>query len=183
MDFVGKVMSLLFNMLSITMVYHSFSSKKQVSFNFMAAITICSYFGTQEEKICYCFHYFPFCLHEVMRPDAMILVFWMLSFKPGFLLFTFTLIKSLFSHLQFLPLRVVSSAYLRLLILLPAILIPGCNSSSPVFHMMYSAYKLNKQSDNIQPCHTPFPILNQSSVPWSSNCCFLTCMQVSQETD
>ena len=59
MDFVGKVMSLLFNMLSITVVYHSFSSKKQVSFNFMAAITICSYFGTQEEKICYCFHYFP----------------------------------------------------------------------------------------------------------------------------
>ena len=33
--------------------------------------------------------------------------------------------------------------------------------------MMYSAYKLNKQSDNIQPWHTPFPILNQSVVPHS----------------
>ena len=45
--------------------------------------------------------------------------------------------------------RVVSSACLRLLIFLPAILIPSFNSSSLVFHMIYSAYKLNKQSDNI----------------------------------
>ena len=41
----------------------------------------------------------------------------------------------------------VSSAYLRLLIFIPAILIPGCASSSPVFLMMYSAYKLNKQGE------------------------------------
>ena len=34
-----------------------------------------------------------------------------------------------------------------------------------VFHMMYSAYKLNKQGDNIQLGCTPFPILNQSIVP------------------
>ena len=47
--------------------------------------------------------------------------------------------------------RVVSSAYLRLLISLPAILIPACALFSPVFCKMYSAYKLNKQDDNIQP--------------------------------
>ena len=47
--------------------------------------------------------------------------------------------------------RVVSSAYLRLLIFLQAILIPACVSSSLEFLMMYSAYKLNKQGDNIQP--------------------------------
>ena len=47
--------------------------------------------------------------------------------------------------------RVVSSAYLRLLIILPTVLVPACDSSSPTFHMMYSAYKLNKQDDNIQP--------------------------------
>ena len=41
--------------------------------------------------------------------------------------------------------RVVSSAYLRLLIFLLAILIPACASSSPAFLMMYSAYKLNNQ--------------------------------------
>ena len=60
---------------------------------------------------------------------------------------------------------VVSSAYLRLLILLPAILIPACASSSLAFCMMCSAHKLNKQGDNIQPWHTHFPFWNQSVVP------------------
>ena len=32
--------------------------------------------------------------------------------------------------------------------------------------MMYSAFKLNKQGDNIQPQHTPFLIWNQSVVPY-----------------
>ena len=80
--FVGKVMSLLFNMLSRLVI--SFSSKEQVSFNFMAVVTICSDFGVQENKVCHCFHCFPIYLHEVMGPDAMILVIWMLSFKPAF---------------------------------------------------------------------------------------------------
>ena len=61
--------------------------------------------------------------------------------------------------------RKVSSAYLRLLIFLPAILIPACAPSSPAFLMMYSAFKLKKQGDNIQPWHTPFPPWNQSVVP------------------
>ena len=91
----------------------------------------------------------PIC-HEVMGPDAMILVSWMLSFKPTFSLSPFTFIRWLFSS-SLSAIRVVSSAYLRLLIVLPAILIPACASSSPAFHMMYSAYKLNKQGDNIQP--------------------------------
>ena len=67
--------------------------------------------------------------------------------------------------LHFMPLRVESSAYLRLLIFLPAILTPACAYSSPTFLMMCSAYKLNKQSDNIQPWRTPFPIWNQSVDP------------------
>ena len=47
---------------------------------------------------------------------------------------------------------------------------------------MYSAYKLNKQSDNIQPSRTPFPIWNQSVVPCPVlTVAFLTCLQVSQE--
>ena len=76
----------------------------------------------------------------------------------------------------------VSSAYLILLIFLLAILIQACASSSLAFHMMYSAYKLNKQDDNIQSC-TPFPIWNQSihCSMSSSNCCFLICIQISQE--
>ena len=44
-----------------------------------------------------------------------------------------------------------SAAYLRLLIFLPAFMIPACASSSPAFLMIYSAYKLNEQGDNIQP--------------------------------
>ena len=63
--------------------------------------------------------------------------------------------------------RVISSAYLSLLIFLPAILIPAFASSSWAFHMMYSAYKLNKRSDNIQTLCTPFPIWNQSAFPCS----------------
>ena len=59
----------------------------------------------------------------------------------------------------------MSSAYLRLLIFLPAILIPACASSSPAFQMMNSAYKLNKQGDNIQPWRTPFPAWNESVFP------------------
>ena len=51
----------------------------------------------------------------------------------------------------------VSSAYLRLLIFLPAILISACASSSLAFRMMYSAYMLNKQGDSIQPWRMPFP--------------------------
>ena len=89
----------------------------------------------------------------------------MLSFKPIFSLSSFTFIKRLLSSSLLSAIRVVSSVYLRLLIFLLVILIPACASSSWAFHMMYSAYKLNKQSDNIQPWCTPFSILNQSIVP------------------
>ena len=83
------------------------------------------------------------------------------SSKPTFSLSSFTFIKRLFSSSSFSAIRVVSSAYLSLIFLL-AILIPACAYSSPVFLMMCSAYKLNKQGDNIQPWCTPFPIWNQS---------------------
>ena len=64
---------------------------------------------------------------------------------------------------------VISSVYLRLLIFLLAIWFQLV--LHPARHFMrYSAYKLNKQSGNIQPWHTPFPIWNQSIVP----CPFLT---------
>ena len=153
-------MSLLFNMQR-----HSFSSKEQASFNFKAAVTICSDFGTQKSKVWHCFLCFPIYCHEVMGPDAMIFVFWMLSFKPTFSLSTFTFIKRLYSSSSLSAIRVVSSAYLRLLIFLPAILIPAGASSSPAFLMMCSVYKLNKQGDNIQPRCAPFPIWNRSVVP------------------
>ena len=89
-------------------------------------------------------------------------VSWMLSFKPAFSLSSFTFIKRLFSFSSLSAIRVVSSAYL---IFLLAILIPAWDSFSQAFHMMHSTYKLNKQEENIQPWCTPFPILNQSTVP------------------
>ena len=100
-----------------------------------------------------------------MGPHAVILVFWMLSFKPAFSLSSFTLIKRLFGSSLLSAINVVLSAHLRLLLFLPAILIPACDSSSLEFCMICSAEKLNKQGDNIQPWHTPFPIWNQSTVP------------------
>ena len=115
--------------------------------------------------VCHCFHFFPSICHEVIGPDAMIFIFWMLSFKPTFSLFSFTFIKRLFNSSLLSAIRVVSSAYLRLLIFLLAILIPACASSSPAFRRIYCAYKLNKLGDNIQPWHTPFFIWNQSVVP------------------
>ena len=154
-------MSFLFN----TPSCHSFSSKKQVYSNFVTELTICGDFGTQEKKICYCFHIFPLYLlrsdgtgcHDVSVLNVVL--------KPAFSLSSFTLIKRLFNSFLLSVIRVVSSAYLRLLLFLLAILIPACESSSLEFCMMYSACKLNKQGHNIQPWCTPFPILNQFIVP------------------
>ena len=114
----------------------------------MAAVTICSDFGTPKIKPLTVSTVSPFIYCYVMAPDVMILVFWMLSFKPTFSLSSFTF-KRLFSS-SLSAIRVVSSAYLRLLIFLPETLITACASSSSAFHVMYSAYKLNKQGDNIQ---------------------------------
>ena len=140
----------------------------------MASFTVCIDFGAQENKMCHFFYFPPPICHEVMGPDAMILVFWRLSFKPAFSLSSFTLVKKFFSYSSLSVIIIVLSAYLRLLIFLLVILLPACNSSSPAFCMMYSAYKLNKQGDNIQPWCPPFLMSN-------SNCCFLTCIQISQE--
>ena len=107
----------------------------------------------------------------------------MLSFKPTFTLSFHFHQDALYSS-SLSAIRVVSSAYLRLLMFLLAILIPACDSSSPAFLMMYSTHRLNKQGDNIQPYSTPFPILNHSIV----SCLVLSvaycpCIQVSQKTN
>ena len=116
-----------------------------------------------------------------MGPDAMILVFWMLRFKPTFSLSSFTFIKRLFSSFSLSAIRVVSSAYLRLLIFLPAILIPAYSSSSLALHMMYSAYKINKQWQ-YAPLMSSFPDLEPvCCLMSSSDCFFLTRIQISQE--
>ena len=77
--------------------------------------------------------------------------------------------------------RVVSPTYLRLLIFLLAILIPAGASSTLAFYVMYSAYRLNKHGDYIALIYS-FPNLGSVCFSMSdSNCCFLTCIQISQE--
>ena len=83
---------------------------------------------------------FPFIYHEVMGLDAMIFIFRMLSFKSAFSPSSFTFIKRLFSSSLLSAIRVVSSVYLRWLILLLAILIPACISSSLAFCMIYRSF-------------------------------------------
>ena len=100
-----------------------------------------------------------------------ICIFFLFFFLPNFTVATLSSVNSVAQSYLTLcdpmdsAIRVVLSAYLRLLIFLPAILIPACASSSPAFCMMYTAYNLNKQGDNIQPWRTPFPIWNQPFVP------------------
>ena len=108
----------------------------------MAAVTICSDFGAPKIKSVTVPIVSPSICHEVMGPDAMIFVFWMLSFKPAFLLSSFTFRKRLFSFSLLSAVRVVSSAYLRLLIFLPAILIWAVLHPAPCFSWctLYRSY-------------------------------------------
>ena len=150
--FVSKVMSLLYNMLSRFVIAFLPRSKCLL----IAWLQPLSAVILEPKKIKFVTaSIFPPCIcHEVMGLDAMILVFWKLSFKPAFSLSSFTFIMRLFSFSTLSTTRVVSSAYLRLLILLPAILIPAYDSSRLAFLMMYSAYKLNKQGDYTALTHS-----------------------------
>ena len=164
MDLCEKVMSLLFNMLSMLVItFLPRSNGLLISWLQSPSAVILE---PPKIKSATVSTFCPSICHEVMGPHGMNLVFWMLRFKPTFSLSSFTFIKRLLSSSSLSAIRVVSSAYLRFfLICLLAILIKACSSFSPAFLMMYSAYKLNKQGDNIQPWHTPFPIWNQSVVP------------------
>ena len=159
MDFVGKVTSLLFNALSRFVIAFLPRSKHLLISWLQSPSTV-----ILEPKNIKSLNVSPSISHEVMGPDAMIFLFWMLSFKPAFSLSSFTPSRASFNSASLYAIRVLSSVYMRLLIFHPTILIPACASSSPVFLMMYSAYKLNKQGDTIQPWCTPFPILNKSVV-------------------
>ena len=145
----------------------------------MAAVTIHSDFGAQENKVFHCFHCFPIYLPWSDGTRCHDLCFLSIEYLPTnknkwekkkkttpvFSLSCFTFIRMLFSSSLLSAIRVVSSAYLRLLIFFPPVLTPACAPSNPAFRMMYSAYKLNKQGDNIQTWCTPFPIWNQSVGP------------------
>ena len=154
--FVSKVVSLLFNMLS-SLVIAFLPRSKHLLFSWLQSPSAVILEPKKIKAVIVSIVSLSIC-HEVMGPDAMIFVFWMLSFKPALLLSSFTFIKRLFSSSSLSATKVVSYAYS------PSNLDFSLSSSSLAFCMMYLVYKLNKQGDNIQPWHTPFPIWNQSVI-------------------
>ena len=135
--FVGKVMSLLFNMLSRFVLAFPPSSKHLLISWLQSPSAVI--LEPKKIKTITVSIISPSIYHEVMGPDAMIFIFWMLSFKPAFSFSSFTFIKRLFSFYLLSAVRVVSSEYLRLFIFLSTILILVCASSSLAFRIMYSA--------------------------------------------
>ena len=89
----------------------------------ITAVTVCSDFRAQKNKVSHCFHCFPIYLPWSDGTGCHDLSF--LSFKPGFSLSSFTFMKRLFSSSSLSAIKVVSSAYLRLLTFLPVIWVPA----------------------------------------------------------
>ena len=147
----------------------------------MAAVTIWSDFGAQENKVWHCFPiYLPWS--DGTRCHDLRFLNVELSAKFFTLLFHFH--QRLFSSSSLSAISVVSSAFLRLLIFLPEILIPACASSRPAFLMMFSAYKLNEQGNNNTALTYSFSYLEPVCCSMSSsNCCFLTYIHISHEAD
>ena len=108
--FVSKVMSLLCNMLSrLVIVFLPRSKHLLISWLQSPSAVILELKKIKSVTVS---TFSPSLCHEVMGMDAMILVFWMLSFKPNFSLSSFTFIKRLFSSSLLSAIRVMSSAYL-----------------------------------------------------------------------
>ena len=106
--FVSKVMSLLFNMLFMLVITFLPRSKHLLIAWLQSPSSV-----TLEPKKIKSLTVSPSICHEVMGPDVMIFIFWMLNFKPAFSLSSFTFIKRLFSSSSLSAIKVVSSASLR----------------------------------------------------------------------
>ena len=135
--FVGNVMSLLFNTLSRFVI--AFLKRSKNLFILWLQSPFKVILKPKKMKSIIVSTFCPSICYEVMRADAMIFIFWMLNLKPAFSLSSFTFIRRLFGSSLLSAIKVVSSAYLRLLILFLAMLILACESSSPAFHLMHSA--------------------------------------------
>ena len=130
--FVGKVMSLLFNTLSrFVMAFLPRSNRLLISWLQSPSTVLLE--PKKRKSVTASTSSLSVC-HEVMGLMPWSQFFLILSFKPAFSCSSFTLLKRLFSSSLLSAIRVVLSAFLRLLIFLLAILIPACASSNPVFH-------------------------------------------------
>ena len=125
--FVAKAMSLLFNMLSkLVIVFLSISWLLSPA----AVILEPCKWGLQRKYDLSLFQFFAHLFPWSDGTRCYDLRFWMLSFKPAFSFSSFTFSKWLFSTCSISTIWVLSSAFLRLLIFLPEILISTCVSSS-----------------------------------------------------
>ena len=163
MDLCWQLMSLLFNMLSRLVIAFLPRSKHLLISRLQSPSTVI--LEPKKIKSLTVSIVSPSICHEVMGLHAMILVFKWWVFGQLFYFPVSLSSRGSSVPFHFSAITVVSSALLRLLRFLLAILNLACASSSLEFHMMYSAHKLNKQSENIQLWCTPFQIWNQSIVP------------------
>ena len=125
--FVDKVMSLLFNMPSRFVIAFLPRSKRFLILWLQSPSALI----LKPQKIK--FVTVSAHLFAMKWWDAMILVFWMLCFKPAFSLSSFIIIRKLFISSLLSFVSIGSSEFLRLLIFLIAILIPACASSGLAF--------------------------------------------------
>ena len=159
--FVSKVMSLLFNTVSKFVIAFLPRSKRLLISWLQSMFTVI--LEPKKRKSVTVSTFSPSVCYEVMGPDAMILVFWMLSFKPALSVSSFTFIKRFFSSV--LPLGL---SHLHMW----GYWYFSCQSwfqllSHPAQHFTWCTLhrSLKKQGDNSLPWHTPFPILDQSIIP------------------
>ena len=148
----------------------------------MAAITICSDFEPPKIKSATVSTVSPSICHEGMGPDAMILVFWMLSFKPTFSLSSFTFIKRLFSSSSLSSILYICTPELFIWVLLKR-----CHKGLMKIIFELIIRKLNKQSCDLPICFISIRIMNQELLCisviliWSnSKYKMITCNDVSQ---
>ena len=132
----------------------------------MAAVTICSDFGAQKNKVCHCFHCFPIYLSWSDGTRCHDFCFLNIEFKPAFSLSSFTFFKRLFSSSSLSAIRVMLSAYLRLLIFLPQswfqlVLHPAWHFVWCILHISWISRVTIHSLDVLL-----FSILNQSVIPY-----------------
>jgi len=145
--FVGNMMFLLFNMLS-RVVIAFLPSRKHLLISWLQSLSTVI-LESKKRKSVTVSTFPPSICHEVMGPDTMTFFeCWVLSqiFTLLFQSHQEALSSSLLSTT-----RLVSSVYPRLVLFLLTVLIPACDSCSSAFCVIYySAYKLNKQGDNME---------------------------------
>ena len=150
--FAGKVMSLLFNMLS-RLVMAFLPRSKHLLISWLQSLSTVILETRKINSVTASTFFLSIC-HEVMGPDAIIFVFWMLSFKSAFLLCSFIFINRRFSSFS------LSVIYSGIICISEVVDISPSNLDSSLWSIQLSIL----HDVLCLTCHTPFTIFNQSIV-------------------